>query len=94
MNIHTDISTPPGNCSHGELRLMGGENLVEGRVEICINNAWGTVCDNRFRREEALVICRQLGHLPTEGMLYSKISHCWLSIYIPPHLAYFTSVLM
>ena len=70
MNIHTDISTPPGNCSQGELRLMGGENLVEGRVEICINNAWGTVCDNRFTRKEALVVCRQLGLLQTEGMLY------------------------
>ena len=86
MNIRTDISTPPGNCTEGELRLMGGANLAEGRVEICINNAWGTVCDNRFRMEEALVICRQLD-LDTEGMLYSKISHYWLSVYIPPQLA-------
>ena len=81
MNLCTDISTPPGNCTQGELRLMGGANLLEGRVEICINNAWGTICDNRFRMEEAMVICRQLGH--SEGMLYSsKMSDCWWSIHI------------
>ena len=70
MKICTDLSTPPGNCTQGELRLMGGTNAAEGRVEICINNAWGTVCDDGFTKEEALVVCRQLGKLQTEGMLY------------------------
>ena len=46
---------------------MGGAVAqLEGRVEICINNAWGTVCDNKFSSEDAQVVCRQL-HLPTEG---------------------------
>ena len=68
MYIYTDASTPASNCTDGTLRLIGGSNPAEGRVEICINNAWGTVCDIGLTREEALVACRQLGKLQSEGM--------------------------
>ena len=47
---------------------MGGNVETEGRVEICINNAWGSVCESGFTREEATVVCRQLGELQDEGM--------------------------
>ena len=40
---------------------MGGANVTLGRVEVCINNAWGTVCNNHYGTREATVICRQLG---------------------------------
>ena len=33
------ITTPYANCTDGQLRLVGGTNIREGRVEICINNA-------------------------------------------------------
>ena len=68
MYICTDASTVASNCTDGTLRLVGGTNPAEGRVEICINNAWGTVCDNGFTKEEAVVACRQLGKLQTEGI--------------------------
>lgn len=42
--------------------LIDGPNPLEGRVETCINNAWGTVCDNRFSTSDASVVCRQLGY--------------------------------
>ena len=67
MYIRTDAITPASNCTDGTLRLVEGTNPAEGRVEICINNAWGTVCDEGFTKEEALVVCRQLGKLQTEG---------------------------
>ena len=62
-----DASIPTENCTDGVLRLVGGTNPAEGRVEICINNAWGTVCDDGFTKAVALVVCRQLGKLQTEG---------------------------
>ena len=59
--LSSDRTTPAGNCTDGALRLVGGNNPLEGRVEICINNAWGTVCDNAFSSEDAQVVCTQLG---------------------------------
>ncbi len=41
---------------------------MTGRVEICNNNIWGTVCDNFWGRADAEVVCRQLG-FPHYGML-------------------------
>ena len=49
-----------GNCSEGSLRLTGGYGLV-GRLEICINNAWGTICHTQFKLSELEVACAQLG---------------------------------
>ena len=33
---------------------------IAGRLEVCINNAWGTVCDDRFGNEDAAVACSQI----------------------------------
>ena len=32
-----------------------------GRLQIYINNTWGTVCDDNFGSLEAGIACRQLG---------------------------------
>ena len=34
---------------------------MEGRVEICRNNSFGTICDDRWNDLDAQVACRQLG---------------------------------
>ena len=39
---------------------MGGANYTEGRVEICLNDEWGTVCDQMWDDADAGVVCRQL----------------------------------
>ena len=44
-----------------EVRLVNGPSMWQGRVEIYHNGVWGTVCDDFFGREEAEVICRQMG---------------------------------
>jgi hypothetical protein len=48
-------------CDQGAIRLVGGSNMLRGRVEVCNNNAWGTVCDDAFGETDANVACRQLG---------------------------------
>ena len=62
----------PGNCTSGELRLRGGTTPMEGRVEICINRIWGTICDTFWNYQEAQVVCRQLGFPSIGELLYSK----------------------
>ena len=48
-------------CSHGAVRLVGGNSTVQGRVEVCVNNQWGTVCSNSWSNSDAGIVCRQLG---------------------------------
>ena len=52
-------------CDNGDIRLVGGSNRYEGRVEVCWNETWGTVCDGFWSANDGNVACRQLGFLDT-----------------------------
>jgi deleted-in-malignant-brain-tumors protein 1 len=70
--IHFSCAVP---CDDGAVRLAGGQNALEGRVEFCANGVWGTVCDDFWGVEDAGVVCRDLG--------YSSVGKSsWLHFYV------------
>lgn len=69
LKLFIVLDTVPSNCSTGEVRLVGTEEGDKGRLEVCVNGAWGTVCGDGFDSYEAIVTCHSLGGFEINGTL-------------------------
>ena len=56
-------------CNDGDVRLSASGYSTLGRVDVCINGIWGTICSNSFDVNDASVVCTHLGYIHY-GQLY------------------------
>lgn len=68
-------------CYNGDIRLTGGSNVYEGRVEICWNETWGTVCDGYWSTNDGNVACRQLGFLDTGTVVHFSLMNWFINTF-------------
>ena len=61
FGMHAGITAVYG-CTHGDVRLASGSTTNRGRVEVCVGQTWGTVCNSGFDSNDGRVVCRQLGY--------------------------------
>ena len=52
-------------CTDDTIRLVGGDSMGNGRVEVCVAESWGTVCANSVTDDIASQICASLGQQGT-----------------------------
>lgn len=71
--VYTGLNVEQSNCTDGDIRVVDGVSENEGRIEVCYNHVWGTVCNNSWSSVDASVFCGQLGYQPF-GMLHSIAS--------------------
>ena len=70
------------SCVDGDVRLVGGVTDSEGTVEVCLNNAWGTICHGSWSSTDANVVCGQLGYQPT-GIIFIFVIRWWTKLELP-----------
>ena len=64
VHVHVHTGSIPLQCLKV---LINGSVPNEGRVEVCVDSVWGSVCDDGWANNDARVVCRQLGYSTAGG---------------------------
>ncbi|XP_077975565.1 scavenger receptor cysteine-rich domain-containing group B protein-like [Styela clava] len=81
------------SCNHGydasverisTVRIVSGNGINEGRVEIYHGEIWGTICDDGWDIKDAEVVCRMMGFpeaksAPVRAYYGKGVGQIWLS---------------
>ena len=87
--LANDLASVPTGCSHGSIRLSNSSTSMNGRVEVCLNGDWGTVCHDHWSTVDANVACRQLGY---SGSGMQGLNKVFVFNFCADCLAYFTQI--
>ena len=71
MYIYTDTT-----CVEGTTLLVYGRNVKEGKVLICHDGEWYSVCGDGWNEAEADVVCSSLGYSAENGQ---EAIYCYLT---------------
>ena len=67
------------DCDEGDVRLLDGTDDSNGRVEVCHNGMWTSMCSSEYDQNIASVVCKQLGYNSTKGTfkrtLFTKLAN-------------------
>ena len=60
FDVIRTLSIETAECTDMSAQLVNGSSSLNGRLEVCFRGRWGTVCDDQFGSNSAMVACRQL----------------------------------
>ena len=78
--LYTEHVNVTALCSDGHVRVVSEteedlkDGRLRGRVEVCLNGRYGTICDTEFDGQDASVVCRQLGLSPYGNSVSTSFS--------------------
>ena len=70
----------PEKCeNNGDIRITDGPSAREGRVEVCLNSQWSSVCaDDILCDKSASVLCKNLGYSAiSKSFDYHTYTNCF-----------------
>ena len=62
VHSHQSIILCTELCINDEIRIVGSPIPSIGRVEVCVNRTWGTICDTTWNEAAASLVCYNQGY--------------------------------